>query len=121
VDLSVETRHADGFSIVDVIGDLDVYGAAKLRDAVTELIDTHHHQVVIDLTHVDFVDSTGLGVLVGAFKRIRAREGSLQLVSDQDWLLRLIRITGLADVFTFRESLDDALSPGRTLPGRELT
>ena len=65
---------------------------------------------MIDLEDVGFLDSSGLGVLVGGLKRLRARDGSLQLICSQDRLLKAFRITGLADVFVIHESADAALA-----------
>ena len=62
---------------------------------------------------VEFLDSTGLGVLVGGLKKVRAHDGSLQLICNQDRLLKIFRITGLAKVFTIHESADAALPPDR--------
>jgi anti-sigma B factor antagonist len=57
---------------------------------------------------VEFIDSTGLGVLVGMLQRIRARDGSMSLVCSRDGLLRVFRITGLEKVFTIHGSLEEA-------------
>ena len=59
---------------------------------------------------VDFLDSTGLGVLVGGLKRARSHEGSLQLVCDQEKILKVFRITGLTKVFPIHASLEGALA-----------
>ena len=65
---------------------------------------------VVDLEAVEFLDSTGLGVLVGGLKRVRAHEGSLRLVCTQERILKIFRITGLTKVFPIHSSVDEALS-----------
>ena len=110
MDLSLQTREVDTRTIVAVGGEIDVYTAPKLRDKITELVGEGHHQLVIDMENVDFLDSTGLGVLVGGLKKVRAHDGSLQLVCNQDRLLKIFRITGLAKVFVIHESADAALA-----------
>ena len=74
---------------------------------------------------VEFLDSTGLGVLVGGLKKVRAHDGSLQLVCTQDRLLKIFRITGLAKVFVIHDSADGALagrlSPAATVAVRPVT
>ena len=65
---------------------------------------------MIDLEGVDFLDSTGLGVLVGALKRVRSHEGTLALVCTQERLLKIFRITGLAKVFPIYDSVEAATS-----------
>jgi anti-sigma B factor antagonist len=59
---------------------------------------------------VDFLDSTGLGVLVGGLKKVRAHDGSMRLICNQERLLKIFRITGLAKVFTIHSSQAEALA-----------
>ena len=110
MDLSLETRDVDGRTIVAVGGEIDVYTAPKLRDKITELVGAGVYDLVIDMEAVEFLDSTGLGVLVGGLKKVRANQGSLQLVCTQDRLLKIFRITGLAKVFVIHDSVDAAIA-----------
>lgn len=110
MDLTLVTREADGATIVAVEGEIDVYTAPKLRDKITELVADGSYHLVIDMEGVEFLDSTGLGVLVGGLKKVRAHDGSLQLVCNQDRLLKIFRITGLAKVFAIHASADAATS-----------
>ena len=110
MDLSLETRDVDGRTIVAVGGEIDVYTAPKLRDKITELVATGTYHLVIDMEAVEFLDSTGLGVLVGGLKKVRAHDGSLSLICNQDRLLKIFRITGLAKVFVIHESAEAALA-----------
>ena len=108
MELSVDSRPAGGRTVVTVGGDIDVYTAPELRDRLVELVEAGHYHLVVDLEGVDFLDSTGLGVLVGALKRVRAHEGSLLLVCTQERLLKIFRITGLAKVFPIYDSVETA-------------
>jgi anti-sigma B factor antagonist len=110
VDLSLETRQENGRTIIEVGGEIDVYTAPKLRECITGLVDEGQTDLVIDLEKVEFMDSTGLGVLVGGLKRVRTHEGSLELVCTQERLLKIFRITGLAKVFAIHGSQADALA-----------
>ena len=109
VDLSLQTREVESRTIVAVGGEIDVYTAPKLRDKITELVGEGHHHLVIDMERVDFLDSTGLGVLVGGLKKVRAHDGSMTLICSQDRLLKIFRITGLAKVFTIHDTEASAL------------
>ena len=109
MDLSLETREVGSRTIVSVGGEIDVYTAPKLRDQISELVSDDRHDLLIDLEGVDFLDSTGLGVLVGGLKKVRAQDGSMELICAQDRLLKIFRITGLAKVFTIHESESAAL------------
>ena len=110
MDLSLETRDVDGRTVVVVGGEIDVYTAPKLRDKITELVTAGHHTLLVDLEAVEFLDSTGLGVLVGGLKKVRAHDGSLDLVCTQERLLKIFRITGLAKVFVIHETAEAALA-----------
>ena len=110
MDLTLSTREVDGTTIVAVGGEIDVYTAPKLRDRITELVADGVFTIVIDMESVEFLDSTGLGVLVGGLKKVRAHDGSLELICTQDRLLKIFRITGLAKVFVIHDSADGALA-----------
>jgi len=109
VDLSLDTYQVDGRSVVAIGGEIDVYTAPRLRDRISEVVAGGEHDLLIDLEKVDFLDSTGLGVLVGALKKTRVHDGSLELVCNNERLLKIFKITGLAKVFTIHASVEDAL------------
>jgi len=109
VDLTLATREEDGRAIVAVGGEIDVYTAPKLRDQITELVGHGSYHIVVDLEAVEFLDSTGLGVLVGGLKKVRAHDGSLELICSQERLLKIFRITGLAKVFVIHDSADPSV------------
>ena len=110
MDLSLETRQENDHTIIEVGGEIDVYTAPKLRDAMTELVDQGQYNIIVDLEKVDFLDSTGLGVLVGGLKKVRTNDGSLQLVCTQERLLKIFRITGLGKVFAIHSTQAEALA-----------
>jgi len=110
VDLTLATNEVDGATIIAVGGEIDVYTAPKLRDKITELVADGVYDIIVDMEAVEFLDSTGLGVLVGGLKKVRAHDGSLQLICTQDRLLKIFRITGLAKVFVIHDSADGALA-----------
>src|SRR6266516_873279 len=106
MELSLSTRMVAGYRVLEVGGEVDVYTASQLRERLTTLVEAGDRRVVVDLTKVDFIDSTGLGVLVGALRRLRVVDGELRLVCPQEKLLKLFRITGLDRVFALYESVD---------------
>jgi anti-sigma B factor antagonist len=111
MELSLNTRESDGALVVDVVGEIDVYTSPKLRERLVSLVNDGAASIVVNLEGVEFIDSTGLGVLVGALKRIRARGGSLSLVCNKESLLRVLTITGLEKVFAVYASVDEATQP----------
>lgn len=96
--------------VVEVGGEIDVYTAPRLREKMVELVNAGHYHIVVDMEAVDFLDSTGLGVLVGGLKRVRSHDGSLRIVCTQERLLKIFRITGLTKVFPIHDSVQDAIS-----------
>jgi anti-sigma B factor antagonist len=112
VELSVVTRREGVHTVISVTGEIDVYTAPTLRERLNELIAEGEYHLVVDMAGVDFLDSTGLGVLVGGLKRARSHDGTLQLVCDQEKILKVFRITGLTKVFPIHAALPEALASG---------
>ncbi|HYN75778.1 MAG TPA: anti-sigma factor antagonist [Candidatus Limnocylindria bacterium] len=110
MDLTLVTRTEGDRTVVEVGGEIDVYTAPQLRERVVELVDAGQVDLVLDLTGVDFLDSTGLGVLVGALNRVRAQDGSLALVLTQERILKIFEITGLRKVFPIHATVEEAVS-----------
>lgn len=110
MDLEVDTQQRDRWSVVSLRGEIDVYTAPRLRQALIDLIEAGSSDILVDMSRVDFLDSTGLGVLVGGLKRVKAKDGSLEIVATQDKILKIFEITGLSKVFPIHESVDDAVS-----------
>jgi anti-sigma B factor antagonist len=114
VDLKLDHYSKDGIEIVDVEGEIDVYTAPRLRELLIELVNSRFYQLVVNMEKVEFLDSTGLGVLVGGLKRVRAHDGSLDLVCTQERILKIFRITGLTKVFGIHDTVDEAIAARRS-------
>jgi anti-sigma B factor antagonist len=110
MDLDLKVRKQGAHAVLEVAGEIDVYTAPKLREKLIELVNEGSYHLVVDLEKVDFLDSTGLGVLVGGLKRVRNHDGSLELVCTQDKILKIFRITGLTKVFPIHDSVEDAIA-----------
>ena len=111
MELALSTRTVDDFEIIEVGGEVDVYTAPKLREAIVTAIDAGHTRLIIDVEKVDFLDSTGLGVLIGVLRRINALGGELRLVCSTPRILDLFSLTDLDRVFDLRASVADATAP----------
>ncbi|WP_448062173.1 STAS domain-containing protein [Cellulomonas hominis] len=110
MDVSVTSRDVGDRTVVEVAGEIDVYTAPVLREELSVLVEDGRVDLVVDLTAVRFMDSTGLGVLVGALKKVRSASGHLQLVIESERLLNVFRITALTQVFTIRDTVEAALA-----------
>ncbi len=111
MDLGIEVDEArQPFVVVAVRGEVDIATAPKLRETLVELASQGAQKVVVDLEGVDFLDSTGLGVLIGGMKRLRGLDGDLTLVCTQPRILKVFEITGLNRAFTIHETVDAAVA-----------
>ncbi|MFT4298758.1 MAG: STAS domain-containing protein [Aeromicrobium sp.] len=110
MELTVETRSLPPFEVVQVEGEVDVYTAPRLREAIVTAIDAGKLRLIVDIERVEFLDSTGLGVLVGALKRVRADHGTFDIVCTNERLLKIFQITGLDKVFGLHDSVDGAVA-----------
>jgi anti-anti-sigma factor len=109
--LSVEIKSEhDGNAIVySLRGSLDFETAPSLRAAMLEAADEGKHDIVVDLSHLEFLDSSGLGALIGAHKRALENAGRLRVIISAGPIARLLTITGLMDVLAVYPSIEAAL------------
>jgi anti-sigma B factor antagonist len=113
MDLRLDVTDHDGIEVLSVHGEVDVSTAPRLRQQLVETASSGHDSVVVDLDSVEFLDSTGLGVLVSGLKRFRTQGGDLHLVCNPPRILRVFEITGLTKVFAIHPTVDDAVSAAR--------
>ncbi len=119
MDLRLRSRKAESATVVEVGGEVELHSAGQLRDELVRAGASDNPCVVVDLSRVTFIDSTGLGVLVGAFKSVRER-GALSLVCPQRSVRRVLEITGLTQVFPIFDTLEEAVaSCAKTTPSSE--
>lgn len=109
MDLRLDVSERDGWSVLQVGGEIDVATAPRLREQLIKLVNEQRFMIVVDLGGVDFIDSTGLGVLIGALKRVRTHDGNLVLVCTEPRIAKVFEITGLNQVFQIHSSVDAAV------------
>lgn len=102
----VITPNGTGSAVVSVTGELDVFTAPDLETRLSELIESGTSDVVIDLTSVEFLDSTGLGVMVKGLKWAKEAGGGLRVVAADEKIVKVFRITGLDEVMSLQPTLD---------------
>jgi anti-sigma B factor antagonist len=105
-----ERPAGDDVVLFALYGEVDLHVAPELRDRLTNAIEEGTQYVVLDLSRVTFMDSMALGVLLGALKRLRPREGELRLVVPSSDLRRIFEITLLDQVFTLNATRHEALA-----------
>ena len=110
MDIKVNTRVLnDKAQAVEVQGEIDVYTSPRVKEAINELIEKGHYQLVINLEGVRYIDSTGLGVLIGALKKVREHSGRILLVCTNPQIKKIFNITGLVKIFEIFKDEDEAL------------
>lgn len=97
-------------AVLQVTGEVDAYTAPMLRKQMQELAANGAVHLIADLGQVDFLDSTGLGALIGGLKRLREADGSLALVISTPRILRIFQITGLTKALATQRSVQDAIT-----------
>jgi anti-sigma B factor antagonist len=106
--LSQESLDAERH-VVAVRGEIDLFTAPELKSALSEAFESGHTRIVVDLTDTTFLDSTALGVLIGAVKRLRSRDGRLTIVNVDDNIAKTFEITGLDQIFPISSTRDEAV------------
>ena len=109
-DFAITDRQIDDAThVVAVTGEIDLFTAPEFKQRMTAPIEDGVARLVVDLSGTTFIDSSSLGVLIGAHRRLKLRGGSLVVVCDNDAIVKTFRITGLDGVFTLVDSLEAAL------------
>jgi anti-sigma B factor antagonist len=110
MNLQIAVTHPDASTaVVDIAGEVDVATTPHLRATLHELAESEDiDRIVVDLDAVEFIDSSGLGVLIGCARRLRPK-GELLLVCSRPNINRVFEITGLDTLFPMRASVPDAL------------
>lgn len=110
MELTISTEHHDRTVVVAVGGEIDLGTAGQLRDHLTESIRDGAHDVVLDLSAVTFMDSTGLQVLIATQRRLDPLGGTLRLVGLRSGVAKVLKVTGLDESFPAYETVDQALA-----------
>jgi len=106
----VSDSEQPGVLVLNARGEIDVATSPELHGLLGEVIGEAPQLVIVDLTEVTFIDSTGLGVLVGAVRDVRAGGGDVRLVVTQPQIIKLLELTGLDEVFSVVSNTRDAVS-----------
>ena len=110
IDFGIEDRRvADDVHLVAVTGEIDLFTAPEFKQRMGKPIEEGIDRLIVDLSATTFIDSSSLGVLIGAHRRLKQSDGSLVVVCDNDTIVKTFKITGLDGVFTLVRSIDDAL------------
>jgi anti-sigma B factor antagonist len=110
LSVEIHTEHDGDAMVYRLRGSLDLATAPSLRAALIEAANAGMHDIVVDLTNVEFLDSTGLGALIGGHRRALEHGGRVRLIVHDGAIQRLLTITGLMSIFAVYGTLDAALN-----------
>ena len=99
-----------GHYVIAARGEIDLFTAPEFKQRVAAPIDAGRVRVIVDLTGTTFIDSSSLGVLIGAVKRLRSRGGALAIVNTDTSIAKTFQITGLDQIFTILPTREEALA-----------
>lgn len=110
IRLETSTREIDGFKVLDISGEIDVYTAPQFKEAVTQVINDGQIDLIVNMSGVTYMDSSGFGTLLSATKRLRPEDGTVNLIACNTAIDRMLRITRLNTVFGTYQTLEEALT-----------
>lgn len=103
MDYGIQKEFLDGTWKVKLSGEIDIYNSAELKSELTQLMEEQAADVHVDCTELEYIDSTGLGALVGALKSIKSSGKEMCLSNVKSNILKLFHITNLDKVFIIKE------------------
>ncbi len=115
VRIETSLRHHDDVPVLDVTGEIDIYTTPQFKDAVSAAIDEGKPSIVINMTQVSYMDSSGFGTLLSATKRLRPVEGGLYLTGCNEAISRMLQITRLNTIFGIYATEDEAVAAAHAL------
>jgi anti-sigma B factor antagonist len=104
--LEIQVEDADGYTVCRPVGELDAYTVSSFRDALGRLASSP--KLLIDMSDVPFVDSAGLGALIGGIRRTREAGGEVAVCCNRPTLVRLLHTTGFDRIVTVADTIEDA-------------
>jgi anti-sigma B factor antagonist len=108
-DFVVQQRPVqNGRRMISVQGELDLFTSPELKTKINDTIDEGTRELIVDLSDTAFLDSTGLGVLLAAFKRMRSCEGEIVIVDSRNNVLKTFKVAGVEQILTIVGSYDQA-------------
>lgn len=116
LSVDIKSEHNGAAIIYRLHGSLDLATAPSLRAALIEAANEGKHEIIVDLTELEFLDSTGLGALIGAHRRALENGGRVRLIVRDGPIQRLLNITGLMRIFAVYGTLDAALNDRDRIP-----
>lgn len=108
MNIEVKSQKIEDIYLVEIEGEVDTYTSSKIKQEILKLVDESSF-IIISMEKVKFIDSTGLGILIGILKKVKEKEGEMVIVSPNSYINQIFEITGLYKVFKIVEDISQAL------------
>lgn len=108
MNINVKTENIEDMSLVEIEGEVDTYTSSKIKQDILKIVE-NNSKLIISLEKVKFIDSTGLGILIGILKKVKEKEGEMVIVSPNSYINQIFEITGLFKVFKIVENVQQAI------------
>ena len=109
IRLEMSTREVNGYKVLDMTGEIDVYTAPQFKESVNQIISTGQNDLIVNMESVTYMDSSGFGTLLSATKRLKPNGGTVNLVACNSAIDRMLRITRLNTVFGTFQTVDEVI------------
>lgn len=100
--MNKEFQDINQYWSVELIGDVDIQTSSRLKEELNQLLDQKEADLNIDCSNLSYIDSTGLGVLIGVLKRVKKNENEIMISNAQQSIMKLLKITGLDKIFVMK-------------------
>ncbi|MEN3015021.1 MAG: STAS domain-containing protein [bacterium] len=108
MNIELRTEKIDDIYIVEIEGEVDTYTSSKIKQDILKIVE-QTSKIIVSMEKVKFIDSTGLGILIGILKKIKEKEGEMIIVSPNSYINQIFEITGLFKVFKIVENHQQAI------------
>lgn len=108
MNISVKTEKIDDITLIEIDGEVDTYTSSKIKQDILQVVE-QTPKIIISMEKVKFIDSTGLGILIGVLKKVKEKEGEMIIVSPNSYINQIFEITGLFKVFKIVENTQQAI------------
>ena len=97
--MEIDTREQGGIVILSINGEIDLYNAPELKEAIQKLVDEKKNKIIVNLDRVSYVDSSGIGALISSFSNLKKQEGSLRICNVSGSVRKVFELTKLTTFF----------------------
>ena len=108
--MEISQREKQKVVVLDIQGEIDLYNAPEIKDAIQKLIEQQKYNIIINLEKVSYIDSSGIGALISSLSNLKKYQGSLKIINVYASVKKVFELTKLTSFFEIYDSEDEALA-----------